>query len=458
MSDVRAKLETPILIIGDGEGDGPVLSLVPPPFKGILRNVFNKMEGQRNVRLMRVVGDIYPILQRIEAKALPEGERRLSGVSLNSAMRKDECIERALRIFVSSWNSNVFRLIDTTGKQVTPDKGRSFMGACGLTIEQAQMYFIDKAVKSIFRKNPKALKRLVGVIRSPEALPRLRVMSQFQQLAMTELIQGFGTSIGQALVEIDPEVLYAMATLKAYHLRALRQVLRSGFKNVASWQPDMIRAISVHFMCVEQIRDIGEAFGAITDPEAIATLGRWEIRDITDKVNEERASRGESKISGHKFETDIGLGDKIFGSWFAAMLGMPPDILEGLGNVVKDIRTSDKVDRKDKIDRIQLFCDRYLEMLPLDVLRALGIVGKTPSTFGEALFICEGLFTKQGLGRKFFEGPLQTPDGIKALAALKEQVGEMRRGGSIKSEAEIQQLIQNSDMLDGPIAQYISFR
>lgn len=458
MSDVRAKLDTPLLIIGDGEGDGPVLSLVPPPFKGILRNVFNKMEGQRNVRLMRVVGDIYPILQRIEAKALPESERRLSGVSLNSAMRKDECIERALRIFVSSWNSNVFRLIDTTGKQVTPDKGRSFMGACGLTIEQAQMYFIDRAVKSIFRKNPKALKRLVGVIRSPEALPRLRVMSQFQQLAMTELIQGFGTSIGQVLVEIDPEVLYGMATLKAYHLRALRQVLRSGFKNIASWQPDMIRAISVHFMCVEQIRDIGEAFGAITDPEAIATLGRWEIRDITDKVNEERASRGESKVSGHKFETDIGLGDKIFGSWFAAMLGMPPDILEGLGNVVKDIRTADKVDRKDKIDRIQLFCDRYLEMLPLDVLRALGIVGKTPSTFGEALFICEGLFTKQGLGRKFFEGPLQTPDGIKALAALKEQVGEMRRGGSIKSEAEIQQLIQNSDMLDGPIAQYISFR
>ena len=63
------------------------------------------------------------------------------------------------------------------------------MGACGLTIEQAQMYFIDKAVKSIFRKNPKALRRLVGVVRAPEALPRLRVLSQFQQLAMTEVIQ-----------------------------------------------------------------------------------------------------------------------------------------------------------------------------------------------------------------------------------------------------------------------------
>ncbi|NKD77828.1 hypothetical protein HEQ60_08650 [Haematospirillum sp. H1815] len=458
MSDVRAQLETPLLIIGDGEGDGPVLSLVPPPFKGILRNTFNKMEGQRQDRLMRVVGEIYPILQRIEAKALPEGERRLAGVSLTTAMRKDECIERALRIFVSAWNSNVFRLIDTTGKQVTPDKGRSFMGACGLTIEQAQMYFIDRAVKSIFRKNPKALKRLVGVIRSPDALPRLRVLSQFQQLAMTELIQGFGTSIGQALVEIDPDVLYAMATLKAYHLRALRQVLRSGFKNIAAWQPDTIRALGVHFTCVEQIRDIGEAFGSITDPEAITVLGKWEIRDITDKVNEERASRGEPKVSGHKFETDLGLADKIFGSWFTAMLGMPPDILEGLGNVVKDIRTTDKVDRKDKIDRIQLFCDRYLEMLPLDVLRALGIVGKTPSTFGEALYICEGLFTKPGLGRKFFEGPLQTPEGIKALTALKEQVGDMRKNGSIKSEAEIQQLIQNSDMLDGPVAQYITFR
>ena len=458
MSEVRHRLETPLLIISDGEGDGPILSLIPPPVKGMIRTVSNRMEGPRIERLLRVVGEIYPILQRMEAKALPDSEWRLAGVSVNAALRKDACIERALRLFVSAWNSNVFRLIDATGKEVGPDKGRSYMGACGFTIEQAQMYFIDRAVKSIFKKNPKALRRLIGVVRSPEALPRLRVLSQFQQLAMTELIQGFGPGIGQILVEIDTEVLYALATLKAYHLRALRQVLRSGFKNIASWNANMIKAISENFTCVEQIKDIGDSFAAIEDPEALTVLGKWEIRDITDRVNEERASRGESKVSGHRFETDLGLGDKIFGSRFATFLAMPPDILEGLGNLVKDIRLTEKVDRKEKMDRIQTFCDRYLEMLPVEALRSLGITGPTPCSLGEALYICEGLFTKQGLGRKFFEGALQTPEGIASFAELRLQVTDMRKVGAIKSEAEIQQLLQNSDMLDGPVAQYISFK
>ena len=62
-------------------------------------------------------------------------------------------------------------------------------------------------------------------------------------------------------------------------------------------EPQYDQAIGENFTCVEQIGDIGEAFAAIEDPEALAVLGRWEIRDITDKVNEERASRGRSKIS-----------------------------------------------------------------------------------------------------------------------------------------------------------------
>ena len=58
------------------------------------------MEGPRAERLLRVVGEIYPILQRIEAKALPESEWRLAGVSVNAALRKDTCIERALPAFL----------------------------------------------------------------------------------------------------------------------------------------------------------------------------------------------------------------------------------------------------------------------------------------------------------------------------------------------------------------------
>ena len=70
----------------------------------------------------------------------------------------------------------------------------------------------------------------------------------------------------------------------------------------------------------------------------------------------------------------------------------------------------------------------------------------------------EGLFSKPGLGRKFFENALQTPEGVKALAQLKADIEEMRKRGSIKEDTDIRQLLQNSDILDSAVAPFISFK
>lgn len=458
MNDIRAVIATPVLILGDAEGDGPLLRFMPPPLNRMLRGTANRLSGQRMARLNRVAQQIYPILQKLEDKALPADQKLLQGVSFAKAVADDEKIERGLRLFVSAWKSNFIRLVDPAGKVVAPEKARTYMGACGLTVEQAEMYFIDLALKQIFKKNPKSQRRLVGMVHDPDALPKMRVLAHFQSLALTELVTGLGHEAGPILSRVDAEKLYALATLKSHHLRALRTTLGAGFKNVCEWEPDMIRSIGTSFDCVEQIRDLGDAITAIHSPEAMAVVGRWEKRDVTDRVNEERSRRGLGEVKGQRFETDIGAARLILGGYFNTLMAEPPEILEAFGNLISRIRTTDKVDRKDRMDEVRLFCERFLEYMNSDIMRALGLSGDNPTSFGEALHILEGMFSKPGLGRKFFEGAMQTPEGVKALAGLKRDIEEMKKRGSIKGEAEIGQLISNSDILDGSIAQFISFK
>lgn len=456
--DARVSAPAPVLTVDDAGGDGPVIGIIPGPLKGVMRSTANRLSGQRVARLMRVASDIYPILQKLEDKALPPDQKVLQGVSFAKAVTDDAKIERGLRLFVSAWKANLVRLVDEKGKTIPPQKGRTYMAACGLTVEQAEMHFIDLAITSIFKKNPKAQRRLMGSVPDPDALPKLRVMSQFQQLALTEMVLGLGHQAGQVLTTIDPDHLYALATLKPYQMRALRSVFGAGFKNVTAWDPEIIRAVAEHLDCVEQIRDMGEALGMLHSAEAVAQIAKWDKRDITDRVNEERARRGQKALPGRRFETDIAVGRTILGAYFNTLMEEPPELIAAFGKLIAGIRLMDKVDRKDAIDEVRLFCDRFMEYMSTDAMKALGMAGDRPTDFGEALYILEGLFSKPGLGRKFFEGPLKTPEGVRALAGLKSDLEEMKKRGSIKGTPEIAQLIQNSDILDGHIAQFISFK
>ncbi|SIS86356.1 hypothetical protein [Insolitispirillum peregrinum] len=453
----RARLSTAILTIGDASGDGPVLKLIPPPVKSLVRTTANRLTGQRKARLLRVAAEIYPILQKIEDRALPDSEKKLQGVPFLQALTDDEKIERGLRMFVSAWKSNIIRLNDDKGKPIPPSKGRTHMTACGLTVDQAQIFFIDMALELIFKANSKAKRQLLGTIHNPAAIGKLRVMSVFQPLALTELVMGLGYQAGDILAEANPDVLYALAMLKAFHMRALRQAFGAGFRNVFDWSPDTIKAVAENFNCVEQVRDLGDAIGLIRDPQALIVLGKWEVRDITDKVNEERAARGLPEVKGHRFETDIAAGRSILGPYFNTLIENPPELLVAFGKIVSQIRQADKIARKERIDEVRLFCDRFMEYISTDTMKALGIVGEKPTGFGEALNILEGLFSKPGLGRRFFEGPLQTPEGIKAIAGLKADLDDMRKRGSIKGDAEIGQLIANSDILDRCIVPFLNF-
>lgn len=449
-------------------GDGAALSPLPAGMRQPLRSLGTVLAAGRRMRLMHTAERLYPILQRIEAKLYPDGQRLLEGVSFQAAQESPETVERGLRMFDGAWAARLIAVRSAGGAALKPGDRKQTAAACGMTVGEAERLFLDRAVGLIFRDNPVMGEKLQGHVGDLEGLRKVRTLAALDALTVEEFSKGLGANFLQMLAQLPGDQLLAVTRLKPYHIRPLRAVLKNEFRTVLKWTPEFLVAIAESFTCVEQIRDLDEDICDIEDPESIRALGRWSIQDITEKVNEERRARGQSRLKGRRFETDIGALRRILGGSFSELVQRPPALVAAYGQIIHDLRTMPTAERADRIDQMRTFSDRYVEYMTPQLLVALKIIGpgnkplenrqKTDPTFGEALHILEGLWTKDWLGRKFFEGPLQEPQGAAAIARLVKDFAEMKARGSIKGEAEVAQIISQSDLLDAPLRPFMKIR
>lgn len=449
-------------------GDGPALAPVPPPLRQPLRSLGASLARGRRGRLMNTAERLYPILRRIEEKLYPPPARLLTARIMADALEHADAVERALRLFDGAWKAHLIAVRGPDGKPLQPGNRRTATAACGMTVGAAEQVFVDRAVTAVFRENPVMGGKLQGAVADVDGLAKVRLLAELDALTLEEFTKGFGVNFLQVLARLPLDQLQAVVKLKPYHIRPLRQILKNEFRGVLKWPPEMLTAIAESFHCVEQLRDLDEDIDLITDPESIRVLGTWATIDITEKVNEERRARGQARLKGRRFETDIGALRRILGNSFGELLQRPPALLAAFGQIMHDLRSLPGPARSDRIEQLRTFADRYVEYMTPQVLVALKIVGpnntriesreRTDPTFGEALNMLEGLWLKEWLGRRFFEGPLQEPQGAAAVALLVKQFAEMKARGSIKGEAEVIQIVAQSDLLDGPLRPFMKLK
>ncbi|SDG72089.1 hypothetical protein [Roseospirillum parvum] len=440
-------------------GDAPGAGRLARPLEGLTRK-------GREKRLLRAVRRLYPALQNIEAKVLPAGQQVLGGAGVDQVLGSDLMIERGLSLFEAAWQAGLVQVVGADGRPLKSSDRKTPTACCRLSVEAAEKVLIDRAMEIIFADNTFVLEKLRGTVTAADGLARIRLVAPMHNLSMVELTKGLGMAAGQVLGRTDPEALAALATLKPYHMRALRTAMKGDFKGIGRWNPALIRAIGEHFDCVEQIRDLGPEVALIEDPESIAILARWTKTDITDTVNAERKKRGKRAVKGRRFETDIGTLRSLTGGSFAEFIARPPGMLASLGNLLAELREMDVAERKTRVDQLLTFANRYMEYLSPEAMAALGMVaGDTPvpgggpaPTFGEALNILEGLWLKQGLGRPFFEKRINTPAGVKALAGLIANLNDMKSRGSIKRDQNVRDIISSTELLDGSLGPVLDFR
>jgi len=447
----------PVIILGDRQGDNGLLKAIPSPLRGLLRSLLTTAASQRKARLMLTARVLYPTLQNIEEKSMPTELRVLQNIDFDVALTHDICIERGLRLFLSGWKHGLIKVLDPSGNAITPEHPKTIGASCGDTVQAAMTYFSNLALEHLFSKDPTTLARVWGTVNSPDELPKMRLLSQFEEVSLSEMVNALGPGAGTALAKTEPELMYSLAMLTPIQIRALKQALGSDFPKICEWEARKIRAIAKYFETVEQVTDLGENLLNMDSAEAIMVVGQWKKRDVTERANEARQRKGLEPAKGSVYDTDINFGKKFLGSLFDFMITQPADILQGLGRIVSTIQASDKADRSRRADEVRLFTTRFLQYMNTDVIRALGIAGEKPTSFGEAVHILDGLFSKPGIGRKFFEGPLQTTEGVMALHKLKNNIEIMKRDGTIKNEAEISVLLTSSDMLDEAIASFVKF-
>lgn len=445
--------------IDDACGDGPLLGLMPGALRGRARGLALKSGRLRRRRMMRAVESIYPSLQAIEAAAIGESQRLLAGKSFAEACRDPRCIERGMMLFEAAWQSDLARIqVRDGGKRLAYGDRRAVVAACGLNIGETEQAFLHMMLAQVFAKNPKALELLSKQRLDRDSLPHLHLMRDMDALAIDELESGLGGRFATLLKGQDLAYLEALSRIKAYQVRALRSVLAKDFATILDWQPEMVAAVIDNFQCVEQFKDLGDFFADLKTPEVVEAFGRWEKRDITDRVNAERAKQGKKKLKGRRFETDIGIVRTLLGADFGKLIERGPEVIAAFAEILNDLRPLDGQDKADRIEQIQLFARRYLAYMTAPMLDALTVTGRTGREvldFHEIIGMLEGLWAKQGLGAGFYEGGFQTPEGATAVRNMTEAFMEMKRRGSAKKNTDVKSLIANSDLFDRYIIAFL---
>ncbi|MBF0561261.1 MAG: hypothetical protein HQL37_04415 [Alphaproteobacteria bacterium] len=418
------------------------------------------------MRVKQTVSRIYPTLQSVEVAAVPMEEQVLAERTFEEAFDDDRCIERGILMFRAGVEAGAIEI--RTGPRrnlVRPDQPKRVVGACGMSVSSAERYFLFRAARLIFRNHPTVRFSSKGMLTDISVLPRLRLLGLMRPAALIALQQGLNTRFRELFYPENEIRLQAIGQLQEFHITAINEALGARSSDLAGWSPEMILAIAESFTCAEQLKDIGPELLILKGPTVVRALGNWSIRDVTEKVNEERTRRGGQKLSGQAFETDIGIVRNLLAGDFTILMEQPAELLEAVRLLVVDLRKIEKkTERADRVEEFRLFCKRYLGYMTPDILNALHLLDTEVSdtadkalsiSFREVLGILEGLWTKEGVGRAFFEQVLTTPHGVKALRNLVDDVLQMKSRGSIKANTDLAAILSGSDLFDSHIKQFI---
>lgn len=439
------------IVVAEETGDGSFLRLVPAKLRPRLRPLFLRSASQKEKRLLRVARAIYPGLQAMEAMAVAEPQRLLTRREFNDSLDDHRCIERALTLFDVAWQTGLTELRPlANGAPLAFGNKRAALGGCGLSVAEAQQFFLKIAVRQVYKENPLAYERLQRFVDDRASLPRMRLLTSIDALTLGELQTGWGNRFSDLLTTKDDDFALAVRRLRPFQARSVRQALGSKFIDTLGWSAEMWNAIADSFQCVEQFRDIGEFFLELKEPEAVRAIGRWERHDVTEKINADRRKQGKKPVKGRRWETDIAQIKRLLGGSFSVLAARDAGLIDLFGGIYASrIRPLEEPARGQAVEQFQLLARRYLEYLTAPMLETLlHPEPDHPLTLAEVVSVLEGLWMKNGLGTAFFETTFQSPEGTEGVGGLAREYIDMKRRGSAKQGTDVAALIRDSDLFD----------
>ncbi|MBF0333359.1 MAG: hypothetical protein HQL40_06885 [Alphaproteobacteria bacterium] len=441
------------IVVDTVAGDGKWRSRMPEAVRAHMRPKSLATPEGREKRLMNVAEAIFPGLQSIEEAAYPQDQRLLAGKDFETAIQQSHSIERGMAMFDVAWQTGLVRIFGgATGKALGFGVTDETINACGLTIGEGRLFFVRIAARQILANNAKAAERLLPFVVDREALPRLRLLTGIDPLAIEELRLGLGERLRELVATKEEDFLNVLAKLKGFQARGLRAVMKDRFPEILGWDARMVEAVVETFQCPEQFRDLGDAFAEAENHDAIRAIGHWERRDITERVNVERVRQGKERLKGRRHETDIGAARPLIGEHFRTLMRRDAGTIEFVGHRIAEWRRLDDEAERERLgEEIQALVGRFADFCTLEVLHGLHLVGRDDDdtlSLGEALGLLEGIWDNPSLGQGFFAGPFRMSAGVRAVEDTATEYMEMKRRGAPRSRADLRRMLAGSEGLE----------
>jgi len=394
--------------------------------------LWNKVTALQRKRLRRTVSEqILPLLYQLDDMApRPDGSKlpQLGGRSLEEIEADLPRTILAMKLYDLAVGADLIAFIaaaDGKGKakKLSP---KAPAGCCGFAPAQARALFLEEAAVRILEEaghNPKKIDEMLGSykLNDPDALHKLKMMTLFDPLTVSELNNGLAGRMGK-LLEKDETYFMALKDCKPTHfLRPLRKALGKEFPKILEWDGEYMQAISEGLEHSAKIVAIGKNLLLISDPAVIRAIGKWPIEEV--EVNDKK--KGKKKT----YVTRIDDVRKLLGDEFSTLLESDPFVVSLAGDWPDDELVKMKF---------------YLPYLTTDMMEALAGL---PSEYG--LPILDGLWEK--CGRAFLEEHIKTDAGIQAL---KQVVAKIEQMGLAQTPPDTAKQLIEGQFMDDYLAKF----
>jgi hypothetical protein len=442
-------------------GDSDLLRKMPGPLAKLGRAISVKLPGGVAKRLHETYLQIFPVLRAVEAKIYQPADQILQKHTAQSAHQSDVALERAILCLEAGWRAGLINIISLQQEPVPYGDRWEVFAPAGINMGLLSRYLFDMIGQALFSDRLDVYDSLGIVPRNDLELDRLRRLAGLSTPHLNTLRKVFGKNMRTGLFSLPADRLEAVFKLQAFQLARINEFTRGRLDDFLNRDAEFIDAVATHLHTDAHFVDLQHDFMSIQSVEMVEALGSMELRDASEKANEERRTRGLGPVTEPVYETDIGVLRKIFEQYFSELLQQPPSMLFAMGRMLPGLRKLKPAERSKRIEEIRTFAKHYLKFMTPEIVEALGMTaeddgesGNSP-TFTEGLQILEGLWFKQGLGRQFIEGHLRSEQGLKALKATVNEYLSMKRKGAIKPGSDVKAILTNSDILDGYIQPFI---
>jgi len=341
---------------------------------------------------------ILPLLMRLEALIPGRKVSFFKGKTITDVEANPASVQGLLYFFDLALAENL--LVFEGGKGT-----KAPVGATGLNVTQLRNHYLVIAAKTMV-KGMRGAKPVLAYIASAGVadlaqLPRFKALAQFHPTALAELRIGFREGLDPVLEKDDAYLAAAAEGHPVHFVRALRVGLADEFPLILTWTPEFVRAVSKHLDHSAKVVALGKSLIYIDDPQIIAALGKWPIKEVPAKNKK-----------GRKWISRIGQIKDLLGDEFEKILTSSPDLLEQVGNWTDE-----------EVEQMRFYFS-YIKPPVMEALR--------PLEFKHQIGILNGLWDR--LGREFMEGVINKPRGLKGVTGIVGKIVEMIERDSAPSD------------------------